>query len=60
MCVCKHGMDRHYLDYAGVGVCGGVVTRCLNPDCDCKRYEPRTGWTLWVVRAIYTNWQQIV
>lgn len=38
MCTCQHGSDRHYLDYAGPGVPGGILTRCLEKDCDCKLY----------------------
>lgn len=29
MCKCGHGMDRHFLDYAGHDVCGGVMTSTL-------------------------------
>jgi hypothetical protein len=38
MCKCKHGSDRHYLDYAGPGVCGGILSKCLEPDCECKLF----------------------
>jgi len=38
MCTCSHGSDRHYLDYAGPGICGGVLTRCLEKDCGCKLF----------------------
>jgi len=38
MCTCKHGSDRHFLDYAGPGFCGGVLTRCLEKDCGCKLF----------------------
>mgnify|MGYP003576013646 CR=1 FL=1 len=35
MCTCTHGADRHYLDYAGPGVAGGILTRCLQEGCEC-------------------------
>jgi hypothetical protein len=35
MCTCTHGADRHYLDYAGPGVAGGILTKCLEEGCDC-------------------------
>ena len=38
MCTCKHGSDRHYLGYAGPGVCGGILTHCLEEGCDCKQF----------------------
>ncbi len=38
MCTCKHGQDRHYLDYAGPDVCGGVSGKCLELDCKCVRF----------------------
>jgi hypothetical protein len=40
MCYCGHGSDRHYLDYAGPGVCGGVFSRCLSKDCPCVQFRP--------------------
>ena len=40
MCSCTHGSDRHYLDYAGPGVAGGILTRCLEPDCKCEMFTP--------------------
>lgn len=40
MCSCTHGSDRHYLDYAGPGVCGGVLSRCLEKDCPCQQFTP--------------------
>lgn len=40
MCGCGHGMDRHYLDYAGPGIPAGIPTRCLEKDCSCKQYGP--------------------
>jgi len=40
MCTCKHGSDRHFLDYAGPGFCGGVLTRCLQEGCGCKLFAP--------------------
>ncbi len=40
MCSCTHGSDRHYLDYAGPGVLGGVLGRCLEKDCPCQRFVP--------------------
>lgn len=39
MCTCKHGDDRHYLDYAGPGICGGILGRCLEKDCPCTKFE---------------------
>jgi len=38
MCTCTHGSDRHYLDYAGPGICGGILTRCLEEGCGCKLF----------------------
>lgn len=35
MCKCGHGADRHYLDYAGPGVCGGILGKCLEKNCPC-------------------------
>lgn len=40
MCKCGHGGDRHYLGYAGPGVCGGVLANCLEQGCNCQRFEP--------------------
>lgn len=40
MCTCTHGGDRHYLDYAGPGVCGGILGRCLEPGCPCQGFTP--------------------
>lgn len=39
MCTCAHGSDRHFLDYAGPGVCGGILSRCLEKDCGCERFS---------------------
>ena len=35
MCYCGHGSDRHFLDYAGPGVLGGVLGKCLEDGCAC-------------------------
>jgi hypothetical protein len=43
MCACTHGADRHYLDYAGPGVAGGILTRCLEQDCPCQMFMPVTA-----------------
>jgi hypothetical protein len=40
MCTCTHGSDRHFLDYAGPGVQGGVLGRCLEKDCPCQHFTP--------------------
>ncbi len=42
MCTCGHGSDRHYLDYAGPGICGGVLGKCLEKGCACKRFVEAT------------------
>jgi len=47
MCCCGHGSDRHYLDYAGPDVCGGVLSRCLEKDCPCKLFREASSWTTW-------------
>lgn len=46
MCTCKHGSDRHYLDYAGPGVCGGILSRCLEPGCECKLFRKVTAYEI--------------
>jgi hypothetical protein len=38
MCTCKHGQDRHYLGYAGPGVCGGISGKCLEAGCKCEAF----------------------
>lgn len=38
MCTCTHGSDRHFLDYAGPGVAGGILTRCMEPGCECLMF----------------------
>lgn len=38
MCTCKHGSDQHYLDYAGPGFCGGILSKCLEEGCECKLF----------------------
>ena len=43
MCTCGHGADRHYIDYAGPGVCGGILTRCLEGKCPCVLYTVDTS-----------------
>lgn len=36
ICICKHGRDKHYVDYgAGLGTWSG---RCLEEGCACKMY----------------------
>lgn len=40
MCSCTHGADRHFIDYAGPGIPGGVLTKCLEPGCPCCQYTP--------------------
>lgn len=47
MCVCGHGQDRHYLDYAGPGVCGGVSGKCLEEGCKCERFMMQTTFITW-------------
>jgi hypothetical protein len=42
MCICRHGQDRHYLDYAGVGVCGGISGKCLEDGCKCTAFTLQT------------------
>lgn len=49
MCTCGHGSDRHYLDYAGPGVCGGILSRCLQKECSCKHFAEAT------TTVIYSN-----
>lgn len=39
MCTCTHGRDRHYLDYAGPGIAGGILTKCLAPGCGCRLFQ---------------------
>jgi hypothetical protein len=39
MCTCGHGGDRHYLDYAGPDICGGVLSRCLEAGCSCQQFK---------------------
>ena len=39
LCSCTHGSDRHYLDYAGPGVSGGVLSYCLVEGCPCKKFS---------------------
>lgn len=43
MCSCSHGRDRHYLDYAGPGVCGAILSCCLEKDCPCALFTPVIG-----------------
>lgn len=38
MCTCGHGADRHFLDYAGPGIAGGVLSKCLDEGCPCILY----------------------
>lgn len=50
MCGCNHGLDRHYLDYAGPGVAGGIPAKCLEEGCGCLLYSPQDrirpgGWS---------------
>jgi hypothetical protein len=39
ICVCAHGSDSHYIGYAGPGVCGGILTECLEKDCECSMFR---------------------
>jgi hypothetical protein len=54
MCSCTHGSDRHYLDYAGPGVAGGILTRCLEPGCGCQMFTP-TSVIVTPVTLIFRN-----
>lgn len=45
MCMCGHGQDRHYLDYAGPAVCGGISGRCLERGCNCAAFVFQTVTT---------------
>jgi len=37
LCICKHGRDRHYVEYgAGLGTWSG---HCLEEGCGCKLYS---------------------
>lgn len=53
MCRCGHGSDRHYIGYAGVGVCGGVLAECLQKGCNCKAYTALP--VSWTIPATYLN-----
>lgn len=54
MCICGHGLDRHYLDYAGPGIVGGVLGKCLHKDCECKKFEEKTCSTYTPTSQIWT------
>ena len=41
-CECGHGMGEHFIDYAGPGICGGVMTKCLEKGCGCLLYKQAT------------------
>ena len=56
MCSCGHGSERHYLDYAGPGICGGILTRCTEEGCPCSMYKLTqiTSGGMWP--TVLTSW----
>jgi hypothetical protein len=59
MCICSHGSDRHYLDYAGVGVCGGILGKCLESGCACLIYVQSSAITHAIPTTITPAWSRL-